>query len=847
MLIQFTKRSGWSLLLSILMLASLTSDRFVVSAQEPTTTPSTTSSTTTDAATATDAATSAADATAAAVTTKSTKAAATEATEATVKTELPAPYVADWRVTGPTGGDVRALVVDPNDPQRFYFGTLDGQLYTSSDGGKQWNLLYNFRRPGLFVDHIIVDPRDSKTIYVASHRHTDAGGFFKSMDGGQTWRESAQLKTEALHSLAQSPSNPDILVVGTNLKVFRSEDSGETWTQAAPFGTTAVESLAIDPRNPDVIYAGTWHLPYKTSDGGKSWRIVKTGIIDDSDFFAIDLDPRNPDHVIASACSGIYETRNGGNLWRKVQGIPSQSRRTRAILQHPTIPGLVFAGTTEGFWRSASGGADGTWMVTTRRDIEINSIAISPKNPHTIYISTNSYGVMVSNDDGKNFAPTNGNYSGRFANAIVADREKPGRVYATTINVARGGGFFFVSNDDGTTWQPSMRNWPNNLTGYSILQDEKDGNLIYLGTNLGVYRSLDRGVSWTPIGTPKAEPIKRSRTTRGRAARGADARAASSSAATAASAAASPRSNSATAKRAQEALNAAGYNVGTPDGAAGTRTVAAIRKFQADKNISVSGKLDSTTLDALGLGDGGVTSTSIGGVPSVTLAALSDSVNALSYAYDQRDGRTGIFAATNVGLFRTYDPAQGWEKLSFGSGLDTRTTSISTSAQNPKTIYVGTAVSGLLVSRDGGSTWQQVEGIPANAPISSIKQDNQRSAFIYVGTRQTLYLSHDGGEKWIRRGGNLPPGDYTSILVNPRNSDEIFVGNAVEQNGGVYHSADAGMSWERVDPLENRLPSQRIWSLAFSGSQNRLFVGSHSAGIYVAERGAGAQASTLNQ
>jgi len=243
-----------------------------------------------------------------------------------------------------------------------------------------------------------------------------------------------------------------------------------------------------------------------------------------------------------------------------------------------------------------------------------------------------------------------------------------------------------------------------------------------------------------------------------------------------------------------------------------------------------------------------VTSTSIGGVPSVTLAALSDSVNALSYAYDQRDSRTGIFAATNVGLFRTYDPAQGWEKISFGSGLDTRTTCISTSAQNPKTIYVGTAISGLLVSRDGGATWQQVAGIPSNAPISSIKQDNGRSAFIYVGTRQTLYVSHDGGEKWMRRGGNLPIGDYTSILVNPQNSDEIFVGSAFEQNGGVYRSADAGLNWERIDPREGRLPSQRIWSLAFdSGGQNKLFVGSHSAGIYVAERGAGAQASTVSQ
>jgi len=58
-------------------------------------------------------------------------------------------------------------------------------------------LLYNFNKPKLFVDHIIVDPRDSKTLYVAAHRHKEAGGFFKSIDGGRRWRESPELKNEA--------------------------------------------------------------------------------------------------------------------------------------------------------------------------------------------------------------------------------------------------------------------------------------------------------------------------------------------------------------------------------------------------------------------------------------------------------------------------------------------------------------------------------------------------------------------------------------------------------------------------------------------------------------------------
>src|SRR3989441_7425801 len=224
------------------------------------------------------------------------------------------PSYPDWRITGPSGGDVRSLVVDPNDPDRFYFGTLDGQMYISTDAGRNWRLLVNFNRPRLFVDHIIVDPRNSKVLYVATHRHKEPGGFFKSTDGGLTWREAPELRYQALHSLAQSESNPNILLAGTITGIFRSTDSGETWSPL-PTGALAaaaaqqrgdkevdVESLAIDPRNSNVIYAGTWYLPYKSTDGGQTWRGIKKRMIDDSDIFALNIDPRNADHVIASAC-----------------------------------------------------------------------------------------------------------------------------------------------------------------------------------------------------------------------------------------------------------------------------------------------------------------------------------------------------------------------------------------------------------------------------------------------------------------------------------------------------------------------------------------------------------------
>jgi photosystem II stability/assembly factor-like uncharacterized protein len=764
--------------------------------------------------------------------------ASAEAQPSDGSSENAAQYAMDWRGTGPSGGDARALVIDPQDPQRLYCGTLDGQIYTSSNGGASWRLLHNFNRPKLFIDNIVVDRRDSKVIYVAAHKHTDPGGFFKTTDGGVTWREAPELKADAVHSLIQSDSNADILLAGTSRGVFRSADAGNTWTQLSTVGLANqnVESLEVDPRDTNVIYAGTWYRPYKTTDGGQSWKLIKSGMIDDSDVFALDIDPRNPEHIIASACSGIYDSRNGGETWHKVQGIPSQSRRTRDIVQHPSMAGVVFAGTTEGLWRSSKGGADGSWQLTTRRDLEINAIAIHPSNPQTVYISTNNYGVMVSRDGGKSFVPTNEGYSSRFVNFILPDRERPERVYATSINTATGGGFIFISNNGGVSWEPATRNITvNRLAAYSILQDMRDPNIIYLGTNYGIYRSMDRGGSWSPIGAPKIGPQKKSAPARRR---GGAARS------SAAASAAATRSNDMT-KRAQQALIAAGYDPGPADGAAGTKTVAAIRQFQTDKNIPVSGKLDDATLSAMGLSGGVQTSTPAGKMPTPVIA-LTDAVNSLSHTYDEQNGRPGIFAATNAGLYRTYDPAQGWEKINYGPGIDPRTTTISVSSQNPKTVYVGTANSGVLVSRDGGETWQQVRGVPAQAPISSIEQDPKRSAYVYVGTKQSLYVSHDGGERWMRRGGNLPYGDYASILINPNSTDEIIVGNAWENGGGVFRSTDAGITWNRIDPRQPGLPSQRIWALAFDPrNQDKIFVGSHSAGIYVAERNGAAAASAV--
>ena len=177
--------------------------------------------------------------------------------------------------------------------------------------------------------------------------------------------------------------------------------------------------------------------------------------------------------------------------------------------------------------------------------------------------------------------------------------------------------------------------------------------------------------------------------------------------------------------------------------------------------MPVTGKLDAITLGALGIGK---PSDPEAGEKSDFI--LPDAVHALVHTVDPATQEPAILAATTNGLYRSVDPSKGWQKL-----YDTSTTSISTNSKQPETIWVGTPSSGVIISRDNGKTWRQVDGVPRDIPINVIAQDPQRPDYVYVGTKQALFMSHDSGANWKVRGGNLPFGDFTSILINPRNGD----------------------------------------------------------------------------
>jgi photosystem II stability/assembly factor-like uncharacterized protein len=658
-----------------------------------------------------------------------------------------------WSVLGPDGGDVRAIAVDPRDQNKLYITTMDGQIHISSDAGKSWRLLASFGKSLLTLDQLLIDSRDSNVIYVSGHRGKLAGGFFKSADGGATWKESKDLREQAIHAMTQAKTDPNLIYVGTKDGIWVSKNSGDDFKRIES-GTMPLDinSFAVDPKSTDTLYAGTTWRPYKSTDNGQSWRLIKTGMIDDSDIFAITIDTTNNNHLIASACSGIYESVNAGENWRKIQGIPSQSRRTRDIVQHPSRQGTIFAGTTEGFWMSANGGK--SWSLTTSRNIEVNKIAVHPDAPDRVFIATNNYGVLVSEDGGKNFRPTNNSFTSRFTYSVTPDVEMPDRLYALTKNTSSSGGFLFYSEDGGKNWLQSKGLDVEKDTPFTVLQDKLNPTVMYLGASRGVFKSVDRGASWTLLTPPKTKaPAKRAVARKGKAA---------------------PKAKAPV----------------TPE-----------------KDLAAG---------------------------PIFVPSLAETVKVLAFTGDDKGG---LIAGTDNGLYRSYDVAKGWEKLPFGEGIDQNVFAVLTTPDVPGTIWVGTARSSVIVSTDDGKTWSKTNASPDAVPVSSIAMDPKRPNYLYVGTIQAFYLSRDGGRTWNRRGGNLPLGNFTSILIDPNNTDTIILSSALENDGGIYISDNAGMNWKRFDSKELKLPSRRIWSLVFDPHDaHRMYAGTHSSGVYRIDR-----------
>jgi len=706
-----------------------------------------------------------------------------------------------WEVTGPWGGDVRTMVVSPDNPDLFYLGTSDGQIFRSTDGARTWRRLKpGLDKRGLSIDDIIIDPRNPKTMYISAWAvgsNTEDQGAFKSEDGGENWSLLKDTKGHTVLSVALAPSDSNYLFVGSRVGVLRSTDAGKSFERISPEENKEIRninSIAVDPNNTDVVYVGTHHLPWKTTDGGKTWKqngYAKVGLLDDSDIMGICVSPGDPKLVHINACSGIYRSVNYGEKWQKLPGIPFSARRTYALLPHPTKPNVIFAGTSEGLWRATDGGK--RWRLLTSKTLVIRAIVVHPTNPDRVIIATDDFGVQISDNLGDDFTDANAGFIHRHILALLPDAEERGRVLASVFHDGTAGSVF-LSTDGGETWQSSSRGMGTRDV-FAFYQLPEDRNVIYAGTNSGVYRSNDRGANWSYVGKveapakkPAKKPVRRS--TRRRAAL-------------------ETEQDGSIAIAANLTSNTFGrYEALSVQRSKARKPQSKTRKPAPKKEPEVTEPL---------------------GPPLVNLTRQVDDIT----SFVDGEGRRVLIAGTMDGVYITRDETKGWEKI-FISGYDPNgpVYAISIHPQKPGLIMVGTR-QGLFASDDGGASWQPVGRGLDNVTVKSIAQDPRDPDLIVLGTNQFIYRSTNGGRTFVIRGGGLKAGDYTSVLFNPLDPDEVIACEYLR--GGIYRSVDKGYIWERMDEqVGAQLPTTRVWTITFDPfERGRMYAGSFSSGVYV--------------
>lgn len=414
-------------------------------------------------------------------------------------------------------------VLDPSTRMR----PIGGKIFRSDDRGVTWRQVNEKPiggSPAYYYGQIRVSPSN------ADHLYLMGVPAYASDDGGRTWRpDLARSLHVDHHALEVDPSNPQRLWLGNDGGLSVSHDRGAHWDLFTNLPIAQFYAVGLDRSHPYRIYGGTqdngtWggpsHNPDRGVVTGEDWFKVGGG-----DGFYAQIDAQNPDTVYGESQFGVLYRRDVR------RGVTARIRPPRAgegeaahrfnwsspILLSSHNPHIVYFGGNRLF-KSWDRGA--TWpLVTadlTTADSEklagnvphctITTIAESPLDPSWLLVGTDDGLVQRSVDGGLTWTNLASRFPGVPANwwvsRVVASHADVGRAYVTFTGYREDDfrAFAYRTDDGGDTWTRISDGLPDEPVNV-LVEDPGNADVLYLGTDLGAWASLDRGQSWSPLGT----------------------------------------------------------------------------------------------------------------------------------------------------------------------------------------------------------------------------------------------------------------------------------------------------------------------------------------------------------
>ena len=668
--------------------------------------------------------------------------------------------------------------------------------------------------------------------------------------------------------LAIHPTNGNMLVAAAaGGGVWRTDNAGLTWRakmEAQP--TLTMGAVAIAPSNPQVIYAASGE---DAGGYGPAWGGV-----------------------------GLYRSVDGGNHWTICANLPCTLFST--IVVHPSDPNIVYVAGQRGLYKSIDGGA--SWITNPGQmslfDAQITDVVMAHDDPNRLYIGVRNYGVYMTTSGGEQAGPIsaftrlsgiNQLPSGSAAGWIKLAIGRAGANGSNCVVAKMGndGNHIFRTQNGGITWTELAANvagvaydeWTsviavdptdedvmyagNNhwlmrtINGgatpadwmfvsfgvhadqQNLVFDPNNPNRIFLANDGGVYRSENRGDTWSfasgLLAITQLYDIDIAERDRDIVGGGAQ-------------------------DNGVYYRNAAGVwrHITWGDGTqiAIDQTNPEIFYFSAQNGLplwlrkSVDGGLTHQQIGQTGLS---------GSSPWVTIIKL-DPTDPIP---DPANNRT-LFVCGYSELFRSTNGGQTWQRVNDPAGNAFQTfgtiTALEFSPSNPSILYLGTSTGALYRGINGGASaadWTRVDlvGTSPNMlfPYAQIQSlainpndpDDVWVVFGGAGVDFTnrpemilnplgishLFRSRDGGANWVDASGqfsptNLPDIPTSAIAIADFDPEVAYVGTDV----GVFWTTDGGESWTA---FQDGLPRSPVVELKFNRRHNCLFAGTMGRGVYV--------------
>ena len=404
-----------------------------------------------------------------------------------------------WNAAPGITTSTRSIAIDPTSPSVVYAGadglfTTSG-VFKSTDAGASWAPA-NSGIGNVTVLSLAAKAGSPSTMYAG----TQGSGVFVTTDAGATWKLVGGSPSTA-NAVLVDPSGPS-LFAGTPSGFFRSADGGATWREEiVAFSTFTVNSIVFDPFSSTTLYAGVGRPGssgggvFKTTNAGASWTFASTGL-PDATVQVLAIDP-NGKLYAGTASNGVYRSGDGGASWIAANGGLS-SPTVFALAAGPN--GVVFAGTASGVFRSTDGAATWTDVSNGLTDRNVQALALDPTSADVLYAGTTS-GVFKTSSGGQSWAESNAGLTNLAVPSLVIDPSNHSVIYAGTVSALGGGAptgsGVYKSTNGGTTWAPA--NTGIQGAGVTALATTSSGGTVYAGTGAGVYRSSNGGVSWAGV------------------------------------------------------------------------------------------------------------------------------------------------------------------------------------------------------------------------------------------------------------------------------------------------------------------------------------------------------------